>query len=155
GTSLELRVLAVDEAAARRAEELVLRRIDRLSAIFSGYDPASEFSRWQAGARTVSPVSPELFEVLRASEEWQSGTGGAFDPRVEALSRLWTASARRDRMPDPDELSRARALMSDRAWRLEPALRTAERLSECPISLNGIAKGFIVERACDAAMAEV
>jgi len=45
--------------------------------------------------------------------------------------------------------------MSERAWRLEPALRTAERLSDCPISLNGIAKGFIVERACDAAMAEV
>ncbi len=50
GTSLELRVRAADEAAARRAEDLVLRRIDRLSTIFSGYDPSSEFSRWQSGA---------------------------------------------------------------------------------------------------------
>ena len=58
GTSLELRVRAVDEAAARRAEELVLRRIDRLGAIFSGYDAASEFSRWQAGARRATTVSP-------------------------------------------------------------------------------------------------
>ena len=100
GTSLELRVRAADEAAARRAEELVLRRIDRLSAIFSGYDPASEFSRWQSGASGAAPVSPELFEVLRASESWRSRTGGAFDPRVEALSRLWAACARQDRLPD-------------------------------------------------------
>ena len=46
-------------------------------------------------------------------------------------------------------------MMADRAWRLDSVLRTAERLSDCPISLNGIAKGYIVERACDAAMAEV
>ena len=51
GTSLELRVRAEDEAAAKWAEDRVLREIDRLSAIFSGYDPASEFSRWQSVAR--------------------------------------------------------------------------------------------------------
>ena len=45
--------------------------------------------------------------------------------------------------------------MTDRAWRLDPTRGTAERISDCPISLDGIAKGFIVERACDAAMAEV
>ncbi len=155
GTSLELRVRAVDEAAARRAEELVLRRIDRLSAIFSGYDPTSEFSRWQSGRDSDGKRSPELFEVLWASEIWQSRTGGAFDPRVEALSRLWQACARRDRLPDAAELARARALMTPRAWRLDPLLRTADRLSDGPLSLNGIAKGFIVERACDAAASEV
>ena len=155
GTSLELRVRAVDEAAARRAEDLVLRRIDRLSAIFSGYDPTSEFSRWQAGARTAAPVSPELFEVLRAAEEWQARTHGTFDPRVEVLSRLWAAGARRGRPPEAEELSRAIVLMTDRAWRLDVLRGTAERLSECPISLDGIAKGYIVERACDAATAEV
>ena len=34
--------------------------------------------------------------------------------------------------------------MSQPAWRLDPASRTAERLSDCPLSLNGIAKGYIV-----------
>ena len=145
GTSLELRVQADDEAAAHRAEELVLRQIDRLSAVFSGYDPASEFSRWQAGTRTLAKVSLEFFEVLRASEHWQARTGGAFDPRVEVLSRLWAACARQDRLPDVDEFCRAKAMMADRAWRLDSLLGTAERLSDCPLSLNGIAKGFIVE----------
>ena len=38
------------------------------------------------------------------------------------------------------------------AWRLDDATRTAERLTDCPLSLNGIAKGYIVERACELAM---
>ncbi len=152
GTSLELRVRAVDEAAAKRAEDRVLHEIDRLSAIFSGYDAASEFSRWQSDGRTPARVSPELFEVLQASDLWHTRSGGAFDPRVEVLSRLWSDGARRNRLPTAEESAGARALMSRPAWRLDPVLRTAERLSACPLSLNGIAKGFIVERACDAAM---
>ena len=31
-------------------------------------------------------------------------------------------------------------------------MRTATRTSDCPISLDGIAKGYIVERSCDAAI---
>ena len=72
GTSLELRVRAVDGAAAQRAEDRVLHEIDRSSAIFSGYDAASEFSRWQSVAETPARVSPELFEVLQASDAWRT-----------------------------------------------------------------------------------
>ncbi|MBX6316430.1 MAG: FAD:protein FMN transferase, partial [Isosphaeraceae bacterium] len=152
GTSLELRVQAESAEAARWAEQRVLREIDRLSAIFSGYDPASEFSRWQANAPGGVQVSPELFEVLQASDHWRARSGGAFDPRVEALTRLWSACAQQDRTPTADELAEAKALMSRDAWRLDPVDRTAQRLSECPLSLNAIAKGYIVERACDVAL---
>jgi thiamine biosynthesis lipoprotein ApbE len=152
GTSLELRVRAEDERAARGAEGRVLGAIDRLSAIFSGFDPASELSRWQAAAKVPMRVSAELFEVLRASERWVARGGGAFDPRVEALTRLWSSSARRDRLPTAEEWASARALMDRPAWRLDPGAGTVERLSDCPLSLNGIAKGYIVERACDAAL---
>ncbi len=155
GTSLELRVRAVDEAAARRAEGVVLDRIDRLSAILSGYDPTSEFRRWHEGPRGPSVVSPELFEVLRASDEWRQRTGGAFDPRVGALSQLWAESARLGRLPTSGERARARSAIDEPAWRLDPHSRTAERLSDASITLDGIAKGYIVGRACDAAMAEV
>src|SRR5262249_39425386 len=61
GTSLELRVRADDEPAAQWAEDRVLREIDRLSAIFSGYDATSEFSRWQSAVKAPVPVSSELF----------------------------------------------------------------------------------------------
>ena len=42
--------------------------------------------------------------------------------------------------------------MSPPAWKLDRASRTAQRASDCPISLNGIAKGYIVGRAARAAL---
>ncbi|MDB5349991.1 MAG: rane-associated lipoprotein involved in thiamine biosynthesis [Planctomycetota bacterium] len=152
GTSLELRIRADSADAARWAEGRVLQEIDRLSAIFSGYDRTSEFSRWMAAPKGAVKVSPELLEILQASDLWRSRSDGAFDPGVEVHSQLWKTCAKQDRVPTADELARARASMSAPAWRLDPIARTAERLSDGPISLNAIAKGFILERACDVAM---
>ncbi len=152
GTSLEFRVRAESSGVAQAAEERVLREIDRLTAIFSGYDPASELSRWQDRRPDSGEVSAELFEVLQACDVWTKKSGGAFDPRAEALTRLWSRCAGLDRRPSAAELSRVRALMNPPAWKLDPATRTAERLSDCPLSLNGIAKGYIVGRACEAAL---
>ena len=109
-----LRVRAESRAAAQAAEERVLREIDRLAAIFSGYDPASELSRWQDRRPASRNVSPELFEVLECSDVWIRKTAGAFDPRAEALTRLWSSCARQDRRPTRMSCSRARALMSRR-----------------------------------------
>jgi thiamine biosynthesis lipoprotein ApbE len=152
GTSLELRVRADDEQAARRAEDAVLREIDRQGAIFSGYSATSELRLWYSGARTPAHVSRELFEVLEESDRWRATSGGAFDPRVEALTLLWSGCASQARLPGSLELAAARALMEQPAWRLDRETRTATRLSDCPISLSGIAKGYIVERACEFAL---
>ena len=152
GTSLELRVRADDAEGARWAEDRVLREIDRLSAIFSGYDPASEFGRWQRATPGPIEVSPELFDILQACDRWRAMSGGAFDPGVQLLTDLWSGCARKDRTPTPEELAGAKALLGRPAWRLDPGSRTAERLSACPLSLNAIAKGEIVERACAAAL---
>src|SRR5262249_51457697 len=122
--------------------------------IFSGYDPRSEFSRWMAGPRTPARIAPELFEVLQLSDRWREASGGAFEPRIEAMMRLWSRCAKEGRAPTTEEIDAARASMGPPAWRLDSAAMTAERLSDCPLSLNAIAKGYIVERACAAAMAE-
>ncbi len=89
----------------------MLREIDRLSAIFSGYDPKSEFSRWMAGPRRPVRVAAELFEVLQLCDRWRTASGGAFDPRVEALMRLWSRCAKEGRTPTPDEIAEARAAL--------------------------------------------
>lgn len=152
GTSLELRVRADDATAAARAEARVLGEIDRLSAIFSGYDASSEFRRWQDGESHPRLVSKELFEVLRASDDWRARSGGAFDPRVQILTALWARGAAVDRLPEDSDIARALARMRRPAWRLDPDRRTAERLADCPLSLNAIAKGFILEAACSSAL---
>ena len=148
GTSLELRVLADDLESGRRAEDRVLGEIDRLASIFSGYDRHSEFSRWQAAPRGPLRLSPELCEVLSACDGWTGRSGGAFDPRVEILTRLWSRAGRRAHVPDDAELAAARACMDHPAWRIAPGTNSVERLTDCPLSLNAIAKGYIVDRAC-------
>jgi thiamine biosynthesis lipoprotein len=153
GTSLELCVQADNLAAARRAEDRALREIDRLAAIFSNHDPASEFRRWQATSAGPSKVSAELFELLAASDTWRERSGGAFDPRVQTLSRLWSDAARLDRLPTRAELDAVVTRMSRPAWRLDALSGTVERLSDAPLTLDAIAKGYIVERACAAALA--
>ena len=57
-----------------------------------------------------------------------------------------------DREPSPDAIRRARDAFARPAWRLDAEARAAEPLSDCPLSLNAIAKGYILERACAAAM---
>jgi thiamine biosynthesis lipoprotein len=153
GTSLELSVRADDAPAARRAEDRALREIDRLAAIFSNHDPSSEFRRWQAGAVGPRKVSPELIEVLAASDAWRERSGGAFDPRVQVFSNLWKASAGHDQVPTRAERLSAMDRLAGPAWRLDPSAGVAERLSDVPLTLDAIAKGYIVERACAAAMA--
>lgn len=152
GTSLELTVRADDGPAARRAEARALGEIDRLSAVFSNHDPASEFRRWQAGSGDAGKVSAELMEVLALADAWRDRSGGAFDPRVQVYSGLWVEAARRGSVPTRDELAEAKARASGPTWRLDPATGVAERTSDAPLTLDAIAKGFIVERACDAAM---
>lgn len=152
GTSLELRVHADDSAAALRGERRVLGEIDRLSAILSGYDPRSEFSRWQARPAGALPVSRELYAMLESADRWNGSTRGAFDPRVEVLSRLWSTAADQGRLPTSEEIARARATMAAPAWKLDPKNQSATRIGDCPISLNAIAKGFIVGRACEVAL---
>jgi len=151
GTSLELRIKAGSQREARQAETVVLEEIDHLSAIFSGYDRSSEFSRWQRTLNAETSVSPELFEVLERSTYWMAQGNGSFDPRVQALTELWTRCAAEKRKPTQVELSEVRELMGKTPWRLDAKARTATRLSRCPLSLNGIAKGYCVDRASRAA----
>jgi len=151
GTSFELKVHGVDAAAASRAEVVSLAEIDRLARIFSGYSPESEFSRWQRTRSERVPISADLLSVLAASERWQRESQGAFNPGVESLTRLWKTAAAADRLPTDSDLAGAVQDLARPAWRLDAAAGTAEHLSGTPLSLNAIAKGYIIEQASAAA----
>jgi len=77
------------------AEARALRESRPALGDLQHHDPSSEFRRWQATAAGPSRVSPELLEVLEEADAWRERSGGAFDPRVEALSILWSEAARR------------------------------------------------------------
>src|SRR4051812_45939847 len=135
GTSMEVTVLASSQEGANAAAAAVLDRIDADAKILSGYDPASEFSRWFATRGQAVPVSAELYDVLGMFDDWRGRTGGALDASAEAVSRVWKQAASLERLPSDDELAAAVRLVRQPHWRLDPVAHTATHLDATPIVL--------------------
>jgi thiamine biosynthesis lipoprotein ApbE len=152
GTSMDMTIVAASETSANAAAAIVLDRIDRDAKILSGYDPASEFSRWfQTTGRPV-PVSAELFDVLGMFDGWRARTEGALDPSAETVSRAWKRAASLGRVPTDEELAEAVRLVRRPHWRLDAGTRTATHLDDAPIILNSFTKSYIIDRAVASAL---
>lgn len=152
GTSLEIRVRSTADTVAREAERAVLGEIARLSAILSGYDSGSEFSRWTRTTGIPMKVSPELMDVLSAFDQWRARSGGALDPAAEAASALWRQAARASRLPTTAELQAAVARLRQRHWIVDRASSTAIHTSDVPLLLNSFTKSYIADRAARRAL---
>jgi len=149
GTSLEITLEADDATAAATAERAVLAEIDRLSAVCSTYDPTSEVSRWLA-ARVPREVSPDLAGILRACDRWREASGGCFHPGVAGVTRLWREAERTGGGIDAERLAAAAQSLEQPPWVWTGA---AVSPRAALISLDGLAKGAIVDAACAAALA--
>jgi thiamine biosynthesis lipoprotein len=139
GTSLELQVRARSERTARWAECEVLEEIDRLERILSGWSPESEFSRWLQTRGESVRVSAELIAILSKADQWRTITGRAFDPAAqEVIEQL----IQKGIVPPPAFEEKHTPL-----WTVNSAASTACLLTEASISLDAIAKGYIVAQA--------
>jgi len=142
GTSLELLVTAARESAARRAESEALAEIDRLEPVLSGWSSTSELALFLATRDADVPVSAELAEVLQASAQWRERTSGTFDPAVQAIvDRLRSGDI------DEAETLARRGTFREPLWLVDRARGTARRLTRRAVTLDAIAKGYIVARA--------
>lgn len=149
GTTLDLRVVAQDEATALAAEQMALDEIDRLNAILSSYDSASELSRWMQHAGQALTVSSELREVLELSEHWLEKSSGAFDPRVAVWTQVWQEAQATGTEPTAEQLQAMRRLWSTAAvesrwtWSSDRSLVTA---GPWPLNFDAVAKGYVIDR---------
>lgn len=149
GTSMELKLAASSPDIAQRTDALVLAEIERLATILSRYDSSSEFSRW---ARTGGAVSADLRAVLKACDRWRERSAGAFNPAVQTYADLWQAGQRRQREPSDEELRHLMPEVLRPAWRWSEDRTSTTRTSDCPLTLDALAKGYIIDRCCEVAM---
>lgn len=152
GTSLEIKLAASTEAAADRARSAVLAEIDRVARIISTYDAESDYSRWFKTEQEPVEVPGELLEVFALYDRWQGLSDGALNAGTQVLSQLWEKAARDQKLPGRDELDAAIAAARSAHWKLDPARGTATHLGRAPLSLDAAGKGYIIGRACDAAL---
>src|SRR5207248_9222853 len=151
GTRVRIVLYAPGAATAGRAAKAAFARVAELNGIMSDYLPSSELMRLcaKAGGPPV-PVGPDLFAVLERAQEVARKSDGAFDVTVGPVVRLWRRARRTQRLPEPDQLAAARALVGYDKVILDPAAKTV-RLTKpgMQLDLGGIAKGYAAQAAID------
>jgi thiamine biosynthesis lipoprotein len=149
GTTFKVILYAPDESAAAAAAKAAFARVAILDGIMSDYRPTSELMRLcqKAGGDPV-PVSEELFFVLSRAEEVSRLSDGAFDVTVGPVVKLWRRARRTERLPDPDDLKKALALVGYQKVRLDAKAHTVQLLEPgMQLDLGGIAKGYAADEA--------
>ncbi|MDQ7947214.1 MAG: DUF2271 domain-containing protein [Pedobacter sp.] len=153
GTSLAFKFTSSSEQEAAKAEDAAMAEIDRLSSIFSAYEPNSEFSRWmKKDLNQPVKVSKELFEMLALFEQWKTRTGGALDAAAAVAGNLWSDAAKKHQLPSQTSLNVAVSAMKQAHYTLDPVAQTATRLTNAPLVMNTFAKSYIINRAAEAAL---
>jgi FAD:protein FMN transferase len=151
GTRCKIVAYHQDRASVEQAVTRAVAEIDRLDAMLTTWTASSEVSRINAAAGTgeVIAVSPETYEVLDRSLWIARETGGAFDITVGAFKGLWKFDEDNDgSLPRRADVLARLPLVDYRGLVLDPGRNTARLAHQGQsITLGGIAKGLIVDRA--------
>jgi len=146
GTRVAITAIHRSAGAAQDTIGRAFDELDRLVTIFSRYDRTSALSVLNAEGRLERPP-PELVGVLSRALTHHRFSAGAFDPTVAPLVDLFGSGvqAGEPRVPTAGEIAAARELQC------AGAVTVSRRRIRLPrrgarLTLDGIAKGFIVDR---------
>ena len=148
GTRLNLLVRAGSQADAYAGACAARREIDRLDRVFNWRDAGSELSLLNRSARRV--VSHEMFTVVAAAERWREISDGAYSGRLGRLLDVWRAVD--GAAPDAGMMAQMAREIADAEVVLDAQSLTVTRPDVVRFDFDGLAKGYIVDRALEAAM---
>ncbi len=151
GTALALTVSAPTRDRALAASEAAVRAVEAAEGLLSTWREDTPLARLNAAAPGVAtPVSVELFGLLKKIFEWEKTTGGAFDPAVRPLVAAWGLRTG-GRIPTAAELASSRDAASVRLFTFEDSSLTVTRhASLAGIDEGAWGKGWALDRAADA-----
>jgi thiamine biosynthesis lipoprotein len=148
GTGVHLTVLGDDREAAEAAADATLARMAELEALLSRHRPDSEVSRLNSEGSLVD-ASDALLDVLRRAEAVSRLGQGAFDVTVQPLLDLYRQTLYGSGgAPSGEAVERVLQSVGHRELRVEDRRVTLGR-SEMRITLDGIGKGYVVDRGVD------
>jgi len=140
--------------AVRDAAGKAFGEVERVDALMSTYKPDSQLSRINGNAG-VGPVKvdPEVAETVGMALDIARETGGAFDPTVGPLVKLWGIASRAARVPSQGEIDSALKLVDYNQVVVDRGSSTVFITRPgMSIDLGGIAKGYAADRAVEALM---
>lgn len=131
-----------DAAATAAALEAALDEVGRWERILSNWDRKSEVSRLNARAGMGNAeVSEDLLQAVSVALHWAGATGGAFDPTVEPLTRVFRGQPAAVSVPSTKARPRWSAVEVD-ATRRWVSIPTGSGLD-----FGGIGKGIALDQA--------
>jgi len=148
GTEVQLRILGGDRLAAESAADRVLEEMTLLESRLSRFLPDSEVGRMNRVGRSASN-DPHLRRVIEIARELHALGDGAFDVSVQPLVALYRDAQLRTRsLPDPSEIEAVRSRVDQTAVRLGADAVSFSK-PDMQLTLDGLAKGYIIERAVE------
>ena len=159
GTKVEIKLGGASDSVAQNDSARVFTEVARLSEIFSRFDPQAQVAKLNAQG-FLSEACSELLEVLRLAKQYGNLTGGAFDVSILPMVNLMETHFAGQRQlksqnsaytivpPSAEEFAQVASLVDYRNIVIEDkSVRFAQ--AGMQISLDGIAKGYIVGKAVD------
>ena len=136
------------EAGSADLYGTLFSRLRQLNDIFNNYSDSSEISRVnQNAAAAPVAVSQDFFVVLKTALDFARLTGGAFDPTVGPLVKLW-GFGKEPRVPSQEEIEAAKELVG---WRYVILESQTVRFTKSGVRLDlgAIAKGYAADCLVD------
>ncbi|MBI5492319.1 MAG: FAD:protein FMN transferase [Deltaproteobacteria bacterium] len=149
GTIVQITLMRGERTRFDAAANAAFDEIKRYETLFSSYIPDSDVSRVskEAGVRPVK-VSPEVMEVVEKAVMVAELSGGAFDPTVGALSKVWGPSGEKGYVPAKEEVGKLLPLVDYKNIEIDKTASTIFlKKKGMALNLGGVAKGFITEKA--------
>ncbi len=149
GSFVTISVLHQSEALATEAIGRAFEEMDRIVAVLNRFDANSALAYLNDTGR-IEGAPPELTRVVGDGLGYHRLTGGAFDITVKPIIDLFRDPQTYEprKAPSATELGEARALVGAEHIRMDGRDLTLSR-SGMGLTLDGIAKGYIVDAMAD------
>ncbi|MDZ7844682.1 MAG: FAD:protein FMN transferase [Anaerolineales bacterium] len=148
GTLVNLTLVGEDRGAARKALEGCFSKMSALEGVLSRYQRDSQLSILNAVGEFLHP-DPALVQVIKEAIEISQKTEGKFDITVQPVLDLFESYHQRGvGLPPEDQVQQALSLVNYRKITAGED-KVSFQTPGMGISLDGIAKGFIVDQGLE------
>lgn len=147
-TVIEITAYGPEAEAGVKAAFAEFKHLHNITNHFDEGSQVSEISR-QAGQSKVA-VDPQLFEIIKLSNELSGKLDNVFDITVGPLTQLWSVGHKGEFVPSQAEIDNVLPLVNFKLVELDEVNHTVYLpKAGMRLDLGGIAKGYAVDRAID------
>lgn len=146
GTVCSVRIL---DGGDRGALDAVFERLRGIEATMSANADGTVVAAINAGAGVAPVTAPDdVRYVLGKALSYSALSGGAFDPTIGPVVKLWNIGMDGERVPSPEEIAAALPLVDASAVAADDAAGTVFlRRAGMLLDLGAIAKGYAADEA--------